>query len=321
MRHVGAIRGPVMTAAALLGVFALAGCGQQPASTGPAAGHSAVVSQSPADTRGAEQWLLRLDSYSGEDGETKQATYVSVVPRTGETQVVTMPRLQVAEASGDKRVLLVDVQHRWALADSRPAKADRARGLVRLVDLSSGGTTLVIDVRRRTGDPNLTADWVSFDARAPGLFRVVDGLTVWTLSVDGKDARKEGVLPSRPAWIFGGGFDKNTGTPYIEDTGSFDTFPKGNGEVDQRPILRVGGRLLVTDNGHYAKLPDPRCDLSTGFEYGDGEAWAFCVEGRHLQAKRLPAGGSTWQDFGKATRDVLPPQAEPAFVLPGQPLR
>lgn len=294
----------------LLVAAAAVGCGQQSGSGKPdARSGSASPDASP------HTWLLRMESYSGEDGESKQATYLTISPDSGAASSVTMPRLQIAEASGDQKVLLVDAGQQLALADSRPNRADRESGRVTVVDLDSGKSRSV-DVRRATRDPKLTTDWVSFDAKEPGLLRVVDGLTVWTLTVDGTDASKEGVLPSRPGWIFGGGFNKNTGLPYIEDTGSFDTLPKGNGVTDARPVRRDGGRLLLSDNGLFAGLPDPGCGLSQGYRDADGVAWALCVEGRHVQVRRLPSGASSWEDYGKPTKDVVPRSSEPILVVP-----
>jgi hypothetical protein len=310
MTPAGLLRRNVLPAVLLLVAFGAVGCGQQAGADGP--GGSAKASPDDSATR---EWVLRLESLSGEDGETKQATYLTITPGSGAASVATMPRLQVAEASGDERVLLVDAHQQYALADSRPSQADRARGRVAVVDLGTGESRTV-DVRRATGDPKLSADWVSFDAKEPGLLRVVDGLTVWTLGVDGGNPVKEGVLPSRPGWIYGGGFNKNTGTPYIEDTGSFATLPKGNGVMDARPVRREGGRLMQTDNGYFRGLPDPKCELTTGYQDSTGESWAFCVEGRRVVVKRLLAGGTTWQDYGKPTGSVVPRSAEPVFVLP-----
>lgn len=310
----GRLRWPVamLLVPALVLALALTGCGQR----------RQVGRASPeVDGLGVQSWLLRMDAYSGEDGETKQATYVSIVPSTGLAHVVRMPRLSVAEASGDQRALLVDAGHRWVLTDSRPAKADRARGLVRLTALQSGDQAKVVDVGRWTGHPRLHADWASFDPKHPGLLRVVDGRTVWVLNLETSAVKKEGVLPRRPGWIFGGGFNPNTGTAYIEDTGSFDTLPKGNGETDQRAIRRAGGRLLLGDNGRFRGLPSPGCGLLEGFQEGSataGRSWAFCVVGRHVQVRALAAGGSAWHDYGKPTGDVLPANADPAFVLPNQ---
>lgn len=310
MRTVLLRRATVVSATVLLVALAAVGCGQQPPSSSPADRASA----SPDDSA-PHQWVLRLESLSGEDGETKQATYLTITPSSGEATAVRLPRVQVAEASGDERVLLVDAHQQYALADSRPSPQDRAAGRVRVVDLGTGRSRSV-DVRRASGNPKLSTDWVSFDASEPGLLRVVDGLTVWTVDVDGGNAAKEGVLPTRPGWIYGGGFNKNTGTPYIEDTGSFDTSPKGNGVTDQRPVRRDGGRLMQTDNGYFRGLPDPRCELTTGYRDADGVAWAFCVERRHVVVKRLPSGASAWEDYGKPTADVVPRSAEPVFVLP-----
>src|SRR5689334_6193214 len=154
----------------------LAGCGQQAANP-PEAKAGSGASSAP---EGAERpWLLRLDSYSGEDGETKQATYLTITPATGDVVEVTTPRLKVAEASGAERLLLVDADHSTVLPDIRPSRADRDAGRVTLYDLAQQGKTSTLDVRRATGDRSLTTDWVAFDPTTPGRLRVVDGLTVW----------------------------------------------------------------------------------------------------------------------------------------------
>src|SRR4029078_9445154 len=91
-----------------------------------------------------------------------------------------------------------------------------------------------VDVGKATGDRNLTPDWVVFDPTKPDTLRVVDGLTVWVVPTDGARPTKEGVLPSRPGWIFAGGFNKNDGLPFIEDTDSFQTIPRGNREAGSK---------------------------------------------------------------------------------------
>ena len=282
----------------------LAGCGQH-----------GVAGPTKAATENLGTWLLRLDSYSGEDGETKQATYLTIRPTTGDTTVVSTPRLQVAEASGIDRALLVDAGHTEALLDSRPTKADRAAGRLTLYDLGAQGKTRTLDVRRATGAKHLTTDWASFDPNRPGTLRVVDGRTVWVIAPDGT-ASKESVLPSRPGWIFGGGFNKNTGTPYIEDTGSFDTLPAGNGEMDRRALERDGGQAVLSNNGRFKGLPEATCTLGTAFTKEDGSTWAFCVVGSHVVVKRLASGAQTWKVVGRATPDVVPTGSEPSFVLP-----
>ena len=120
------------------------------------------------------------------------------------------------------------------LLDSRPTASDRAAGRVTLYDLSEQGRTSTVDVRKATGDRSLTTDWVAFDPQRPGTLRVVSGLTVWVVPTGGGSATREGVLPSRPGWVYAGGFNKNDGQPYIEDTDSFRTVPKGNGDLDTR---------------------------------------------------------------------------------------
>ncbi len=260
--------------------------------------------------------MLRLDSYSGEDGETKQATYLTITPATGDTVEVTTPRLKVAEASGQERVLLVDADHSSALLDSRPTDADRAAGRVTLYDLAKQGGTSTLDVRKATGDAGLTTDWVAFDPRTPGTLRVVSGLDVWVVPTGGGTATKEGVLPSKPGWIYAGGFNKNDGRPYIEDTDSFQTLPRGNGETNTRPVVRTAGTVVLSDNGGFAGKPEAHCGLGTAFTLSDGPTWAFCAKGKDIRTRVLERGAAAWKDVGKPAADVVAPNAEPTFVLP-----
>ncbi len=226
------------------------------------------------------------------------------------------PRLEVAEASGDERMLLVDADHSSALLDSRPTKQERAAGRVTLYDLTKQGRTSTVDVRKATGDQGLTPDWVVFDPTKPDTLRVVDGLTVWVVPTDGGKATKEGVLPSRPGWIFAGGFNKNDGLPFIEDIDSFQTIPKGNGETSTRAVVRTTGKVVPSDNGGFAGLPEAHCGLGTAFALADGPTWAFCAKQKRIQARVLEPGASQWEDAGKPTGDVVAPNAEPTFVLP-----
>jgi hypothetical protein len=303
MRHVAGL-----TAFAVVATL-LAGCGQQAAD--PPEKKAASTPQGAG-----RPWLLRLDSYSGEDGETQQATYLTITPTTGDVVEVSTPRLQVAEASGDERVLLVNADHSSALLDSRPTKQERAAGRVTLYDLTKQGRTSTVDVRTATGDRNLTPDWVAFDPTKPDTLRVVDGLTVWVVPTEGGRATKEGVLPSRPGWIFAGGFNKNDGLPFIEDTDSFKTIPKGNGDTSTRAVVRTTGTVVPSDNGGFAGLPEAHCGLGTAFALADGPTWAFCAQRSRIQARVLEPGASQWEDAGKPTGDVVAPNAEPTFVLP-----
>ncbi|HEU5240555.1 MAG TPA: hypothetical protein VFU25_00945 [Ornithinibacter sp.] len=286
-----------------------AGCGQQAAD--PPEKKAASTPQGAG-----RPWLLRLDSYSGEDGETQQATYLTITPTSGDVVEVSTPRLQAAEASGDERLLLVDADHSSALLDSRPTKQERAAGHVTLYELTKQGRTSTVDVRKATGDRNLTPDWVVFDPTKPDTLRVVDGLTVWVVPTDGSRATKEGVLPSRPGWIFAGGFNKNDGLPFIEDTDSFQTIPKGNGETSTRAVVRTTGTVVPSDNGGFPGLPEAHCGLGTAFALAHGPTWAFCVRQSRIRARVLEPGASQWEDAGKPTGDVVASNAEPTFVLP-----
>ena len=303
MRHVAGL-----TALAVVGTL-LAGCGQQ--AVEPPQKKAASTPQGAG-----RPWLLRLDSYSGEDGETQQATYLTITPTTGDVVEVSTPRLQAAEASGDERMLLVDADHSSVLLDSRPTQQERAAGRVTLYDLTKQGRTSTVDVRKATGDRNLTPDWVVFDPTKPDTLRVVDGLTVWVVPTDGGRATKEGVLPSRPGWIFAGGFNKNDGLPFIEDIDWFKTIPRGNGETSSKAVVRTTGTVVPSDNGGFAGLPEAHCGLGTAFALAHGPTWAFCARRHRIQARVLEPGASHWEDAGKPTGDVVAPNAEPTFVLP-----
>ncbi len=303
MRHVAGL-----TAFAVVATL-LAGCGQQ--AVEPTQKKAASTPQGAG-----RPWLLRLDSYSGEDGETQQATYLTITPTTGDVVEVSTPRLQAAEASGDERMLLVDADHSSVLLDSRPTQQERAAGRVTLYDLTKQGRTSTVDVRKATGDRNLTPDWVVFDPTKPDTLRVVDGLTVWVVPTDGARATKEGVLPSRPGWIFAGGFNKNDGLPFIEDIDSFKTIPRGNGETSSKAVVRTTGTVVPSDNGGFDGLPEAHCGLGTAFALAHGPTWAFCARQHRIQARVLEPGASHWEDAGKPTGDVVAPNAEPTFVLP-----
>ncbi len=309
------MRTPARLTALAAACALLAGCGQQASGE---QGPTSATRAAPAPAGAEQPWLLRLDSYSGEDGETKQATYLTITPATGDVVEVTTPRLEVAEASGDQRMLLVDADHSTALLDSRPTPGDRSKGRVRLYDLSEQGETRTLDVRRATGTRGLTTDWVAFDPRRPGTLRVVDGLDVWVVPTDGGKATKEGVLPTKPGWMYSGGFDKNDGRPYIEDTDSFRTLPPGNGETNTRPVVRTTGTVVPSDNGGFAGLPEAHCGLGTAFTLLDGPTWAFCVKGKDILTRVIERGAADWEDVGEPVADVVAPNAEPTFVLPSR---
>ncbi|RLV48019.1 hypothetical protein D9V37_18135 [Nocardioides mangrovicus] len=307
-----------MTVLAVLSVLAgVAGCGQQPSGSARSEGSSSPSSSSSGDAAASQSWLLRFDSYVGEDGEGRQATYVTLTPATGTATVVTMRPVEPMQASGGAVSLLVDASHRWALLDSKPqATSDRAKGVVRLYDLSANGAKRAVSVRRLSHDPSLRTDWVSFDPTDAGVLRVVSGRTVWKVDLATQQAQQEGTLPQKTGWIYGGGFAQNTGEPFIEDTGSFETIPAGNGEDSTEPVQRAGGRVLdPLGDEPYGDAPSP-CEVSAGFVTSGGDTWAFCVAGRTLQTKVLDEGSSTWRDVGQPTSDVVPTDSDPVFVLP-----
>ncbi|MCW2756348.1 MAG: hypothetical protein JWO46_94 [Nocardioidaceae bacterium] len=309
--------------AGLFALFLLAGCGQQ---SGSAADDS---STSPSPSSGsssatadaaAQPWLLRYESYSGEDGETKTATYVSLVPSTGKATTVKLPQTPVSEVGSNGRLLLVDAAHRWALGDVQPARAQTKSGTITLYDLEANGAPVTLDVRAATGDAALKTKWASFDPTTPGLLRVVSGQQVWKVDVNAKTAVADAPLPTFPAddWIYAGGFDKNSGMPYVEAIDTNETVPSGNGADDSRAVERGGGQVLTFDGGDtsFGDRPSPGCDVAVGYIDADQGAWAFCIDGSSVSVKQLAKGASDWTDVGASVAGAAPDDGDPVFVLP-----
>ncbi|HET6167089.1 MAG TPA: hypothetical protein VFE07_09700 [Marmoricola sp.] len=305
----------VATAAVVVLLAATAGCGD----TGDPRPSSSGTSSTPAATsREHGTWLLRFTTASGADGARTGAAYVTFEPITGRTAVRTVPGAIGSDANQDEQVLLVSADHRWAIPDTGvPASQSRSGKLV-LYSLS-GDTTETLDIRAVTGDPTLEAVAWAFDPTDAGLLRVVDHRRgVWKVDLPARSATKERVLPKRPGWIFGNGFDQTTGEPYVESIDSDETDPPGNGDADVRPLQRQGGTVLQLSGDPVDGLPTPPCGFAGGFRFDDGDAWLFCADTPSISAYRLGEGADAgWVPVGPASARVVPATAvELAFALP-----
>jgi hypothetical protein len=303
------------TAAALV-VTVLAGCGNATPdrASAPAQSGSADTAQAQA---GNGDWLLRFTTAEGEDGEQARAVYVQYNPTTGAAQSRALPRVTASDASQDEQVLMVSADHRWAIPDTGVPGSESRTGKLTLYSLTSDATES-LDIRALTGHPDLKAVGWAFDPTHAGLLRVVDsGLGVWKVDLAAKSATQEGTLPRRDGWIFGNGFDKATGEPYIESIDSDQTEPAGNGDSDTRPVEREGGTLLRYDGEPLDALPKPPCGFAGGFRYADGSAWLFCADTPSIAAYEAAKDGATWHRFGTPSQSVVPnAAAELTFALP-----
>ena len=259
----------------------------------------------------ARPWVLRFDaSVGGADGEKLQARYLTVTPETGEVTVAELPAFAGGTSSGIARALLVDSTHQWALPDARPRAADRRAHRLTLYSLADGSTK-PIDL----GD--VRPDYAVFNPAAPEL-TVVDGGQSWRVSVEDGTKSKLGTVQPKEGWVYVGGFNVNTATPFTEAAGSFETDPPGNGLKDTITLERQGGQVLPSATGRLEGLPDPGCELVSGYTDAEGVSWAWCVTGADLQLKKLT--GSTWAAYGKVVRGVVTDAVvEFDFVLPPLP--
>jgi hypothetical protein len=308
-------------AAALLAALVLtglSGCGDantdspaDPATTDPSP--DAV----DGDGAGNGDWLLRFSTADGADGERVGAVYVTYNPATGAAAARKVPPVNATDASPDEEVLLVSADHAWAIQDTGVPKGEAATGRLVLYSVTSEETRTV-DIRALTGKPDLRARGWAFDPVDANVLRVVDAdQAVWKVDLAGATATQEGTLPSREGWIFGNGFDKNSGQPYIESIDSDETEPAGNGDSDTRPVTRQGGTPIRYDGDTLDGLPKPPCEFAGGFRFDDGAAWLFCADTPSITAYRLAAGGGSWEQDGTPSTGVVPDAAvELAFVLP-----
>lgn len=299
-----------------LAVLALSGCGDtagDQAAPTPTAGASGSAAAKAADG----EWLLRFTTAEGADGEEARAVYVRYNPKTGAASTRSLPPVVAAAASQDEEVLTVSADHSRAIPDTGVSKDESRTGKLRIYSLTSD-TTQTVDLRALTGRPRLTPVGWAFDPTTPDLLRVVDsGLTVWKVDLAAKSAKRESTLPRREGWIFGNGFDKTTGEPYIESIDSDQTEPAGNGDSDTRPVQREGGTLLRYDGEPLPDLPKPPCGFAGGFRYDDGSAWLFCADTPSITAYQVQKGGAGWQPFGTPSPAIVPKTAaELTFALP-----
>lgn len=309
------------TAVAVVAVLAatLAGCGDSEDSrdsddSGPSAG---ATSASPAAEAADGDWLIRFSTAQGADGEQSRAVYVRYNPTTGTAVVRALPKVTASDAGPDDQVLLTSADHTRAILDTGIPTAQRASGELPVYALDDGSVA-TLDIRGITGVPTLRPIAWAFDPAAADVLRVVGAdRTVWKVDLAATTATREGQLPRREGWIFANGFDKTTGTPYIESIDSDETEPAGNGDSDLRPVERQGGTLIRYDGADLPGLPKPPCGFAGGFQFDDGAAWLFCADTPNISAYRVEEGGETWEPFGVPSPDVVPGAAvDLGVVLP-----
>jgi hypothetical protein len=238
-------------------------------------------------------------------------------PATGKASARSLPAVLASDASEDEQVLLVNADHTLAVPDTGVPAAERRSGRLTLYSVSAP-TTRTLDIRAVTGRPDLEAVAWAFDPTDPDLLRVVDSRrAVWDVDLAADSATKERTLPARPGWIYGNGFDKATGEPYIESIDSGRTDPTGNGADDARPVQRDGGRLIRYDGAPLAGLPEPPCGFAGGFAFDGGPVWLFCADTPSIAAYQAHPGGASWHAIGMPSPKVVPDgAAELTFALP-----
>jgi hypothetical protein len=262
-------------------------------------------------------WLLRFVTAEGADGERERSVYVRYNPTTGEAHARSLPPVTASDARQDEQVLLVSADHLWAVPDTSVPKPERATGKLALYSVTDD-TTRTVDIRSLSGQPGLRPVAWAFDPTAAGVLRVVDvDQVVWKVDLAGQSATKESQLPKRSGWIFGNGFDKSTGEPYIESIDSDQTEPAGNGDSDTRPIQRQGGTLVRYDGEELEGLPKPPCGFAGGFQFDSGQAWLFCADTPSIAAYQADKGGAKWEPYGTPSPKIVPAvAADLSFVLP-----
>lgn len=312
-------RGPVRSAAvavAALLAATLAGCGDSDEADGPGPSAGATT-EIPAAGAADGDWLIRFSTAEGADGEQSRGVYVRYNPTTGAASVRALPRVTASDAGPDDQALLSSADHTRAILDIDIPSAQRASGKLPVYGLADESVS-TLDIRAITGVSTLRPVAWAFDPVAADLLRVVGSdRTVWKVDLATMTASQESQLPRREGWIFGNGFDKNTGTPYIESIDSDETEPAGNGDSDLRPVERQGGTLIRYDGADLPDLPKPPCGFAGGFQFDDGAAWLFCADTPSISAYRVEEGGETWEAFGVPSPDVVPgAAADLGVVLP-----
>lgn len=310
---------PRRVAAAAVGaalfVASIAGCGDE--SADPASAPATGASTGSSAHAGEGEWLLRFTTAGGPDGEKVGAVYVRYNPTTGATASRRLPPLTASDAAPEEDALLVSADHTLAVQDTAVPKAQAQTGKLVLYSLTSEATE-TLDLQAATGQPGVVAVAWAFDPSVADLMRVVDADgVVWKVHLGARTATKERTLPTRDGWIFGNGFDRNTGEPYIESIDSDQTDPAGNGTADTQPVARQGGTLFQYDGGDLDGLPKPPCDFAGGFRFDDGLAWLFCGDTPSVTAHQAAKGGASWHQFGSPSAAAVPDGAvELSFALP-----
>ncbi|MGY2877056.1 hypothetical protein ACVW00_004246 [Marmoricola sp. URHA0025 HA25] len=305
-------RAALTALAAALVAAGMTGCGDDK-TAGPAAPATTSSSADP----GAGEWLLRFTTAGGDDGEKAGAVYVRYDPATGTAAARTLPAVTASDASATEEVLLVSADHTRAIQDTGVPRSQARTGKLLVYSLGSDAIE-TLDIRAATGRPGLRAVAWAFDPTDPDVMRVVDSdRAVWKVDLAAKSATQEATLPTRSGWIFGNGFDRNTGEPYIESIDSDQTDPAGNGDADSRPVHREGGTPFVYDGSDLAGLPKPPCDFAGGFSFDAGVSWLFCADNPSITAYQAAQGGVSWHRYGAASTGVVPKGAvELTFALP-----
>jgi hypothetical protein len=306
-----------IAAAAFATVLAVtaAGCGD--ADTSPAASKTSSSSSDANASRETGDWLLRFITAGGADGEQIRAVYITFNPTTGAAAARSLPSTTASDASQDEQVLLVSADHRLAIPDTGVPNKEARTGKLVLYSVTDDATE-TLDIRAVTGQPGLVAVAWAFDPNDADILRVVDtDRMVWKVDLAAKSATHEGQLPKRAGWIFGNGFDKSSGEPYIESIDSDETEPAGNGDSDVRPVERQGGTLIRYEGESLDGLPKPPCGFAGGFTFTDGDAWLFCADTPSVSAYRLGEGADSWEPAGAASPKIIPGAAvEMTFALP-----
>jgi hypothetical protein len=301
-----------LAALAALAVTAVSACGDaQPAADRAPAATASAASATDGD------WLLRFVTAEGADGEQSRAVYIRFNPTTGAASARTLPKVTATDANQDEQVLLVSADHARALLDTGVPKSEQRSGKLVLYRLADDATETV-DFHALTGNPRLRPVATAFDPDDADVLRVVaDDHSVWKVDLAAGTAAQEGTLPRRSGWIYGNGFDKLTGEPYIESIDSDRTEPAGNGDSDERPVERQGGTLIRYDGDVPADLPKPPCGFAGSFQFDEGTAWLFCADTPSITAYQTAKGGTTWHEFGTPSAKIVPAEAaDLTFVLP-----
>jgi hypothetical protein len=290
---------------------ALAGCGDAGQPKDDAAPSSAAAAAADGD------WLLRFTTAEGADGEQSRSVYVRYNPTTGDATARSLPAVIASDASQDEQALLVNADHTLAVPDTAISAAERRSGRLTIYSVT-GDTTDTLDIRALTGKPDRRAVAWAFDPADADLLRIVDSArVVWKVDLASKSASQERTLPSRDGWIYGNGFDKETGEPYIESIDSDQTEPAGNGDSDVRAVERQGGSLIRYDGAELDGLPKPPCGFAGGFAFDDGIVWLFCADTPSIAAYQAHPGGASWHAYGLPSAKVVPAAAaELSFALP-----